>query len=288
MKRDFLFGSPSVKFIIDKSEIKNPLTRLEGINEYITRVERKSKISPDFEFPTVPPNYVPNYGLLYNRYATTDTRKLTSSDDFVVPSESDIITLYEHIDTYEFDGEYLSLLGGGKLKESGVLHWLTPNTDGTNNYNFNMRGSGIRSASAFEGLNEWGSLMTSDDATRIGQPLMHINYNFSYDSASSGAGYDDFFTGYSIRLVRQATPAELLLADATACANYVGNDLKQYTTTKIGTQVWTTSNLAETKFRNGNYIPGFDNGLYTIFTNSEWNNLTSAGVCAFNNNVNLI
>lgn len=304
MKRDFLFGSPSVKFIIDKSEIKNPLTRLGRIDEFFSRVERKTKISPDIVFPTVtvPPNYVPNYGLLYNWYAATDTRKLTSSDDFVVPLANDFHVLLEYSGAIEINDPNMG--HSWNLYDSNVLKFMDigsfwDSNDGTNTTNLSFRGTGVRSVPGQSGIFFGSGFLTSFLARDL-LPSNYTKFMMLYvfggnkillSIVGDTEHYNNVtpvFGGQSIRLVRPATLAELLLADGTACTNYVGNDLKQYATVKIGTQVWTTSNLAESKFRNGNYIPGFDNGVYTIFTNSAWDNLTSAGVCVFNNNVNLI
>ena len=86
-----------------------------------------------------------------------------------------------------------------------------------------------------------------------------------------------FFVGTSVRIVRDASVDEQLLDDGTYLNNYLGNDGKAYRTVKIGTQVWTADNLAETKFRNLTDIPN-------VTDDSEWIASIGAARCAYNNN----
>lgn len=88
-------------------------------------------------------------------------------------------------------------------------------------------------------------------------------------------------TGGSFRLFRLATIQEQLLSDGTPCDPYIGNDGKVYRTIKINDKVWTADNLAETKFRDGSDIPN-------VTDNAEWEALTTAGMCAYNNDINNI
>ena len=78
--------------------------------------------------------FYPEYGLLYNWYAATDSRNISSSDDWVVPTS----TQKDALNTY-LGG---STVSGKKLKESGTEYWNTGNT-GTNEVSFNGRGGGI-------------------------------------------------------------------------------------------------------------------------------------------------
>ena len=80
------------------------------------------------------------------------------------------------------------------------------------------------------------------------------------------------------------------MSDATGrsdgdIAIYTGNDGQVYTAVAINELYWTQQNLIETKFRDGSIIPfhGVDND--ENFTNAEWAALTTAGVCAYNNDL---
>jgi uncharacterized protein (TIGR02145 family) len=59
---------------------------------------------------------------------------------------------YENYNDWRYLQDYLAVDGqggagtavGGKLKESGLAHWATPNLDGTNSSGFTALGAGIR------------------------------------------------------------------------------------------------------------------------------------------------
>lgn len=220
------------------------------------------------------------YGLLYNYYAATDTRKITSSDDWVVPEITDIETLLNYID--EFDvGLQQWPSAGGMLKEEGINHWLTPNTGASNEFNFNLLGSGWRDGVVGDGgfyeINHSSYLHLLDTIT-VNEELLCYTQTFKYNRAyTTPASYSILSDGHFIRLVYTGagTPTE-----------YVGNDLKRYRIVQIGTQWWLADNLAETKYRNGDWITGYDGGVYTPIDNSTWAGLTTGALCAYNNDWN--
>jgi uncharacterized protein (TIGR02145 family) len=74
------------------------------------------------------------YGALYNWY-TAATGKLCPSG-WHIPEKEEWLTL----------GAFLndSVKAGGKLKEAGTAHWLTPNKGADNSSGFSALGSGIR------------------------------------------------------------------------------------------------------------------------------------------------
>jgi|WetSurMetagenome_2_1015567.scaffolds.fasta_scaffold00166_13 uncharacterized protein (TIGR02145 family) len=75
------------------------------------------------------------YGRLYNWYAVTDSRNLCPSG-WHVPSDTEWIELVNYL-----GGESVA---GGKLKEQGTSHWISPNTDATNLSGFTALPAGIR------------------------------------------------------------------------------------------------------------------------------------------------
>ncbi len=93
---------------------------------------------------------VETYGRLYNWFAVNDSRNICPAG--------------WHVAT---DGEWTvltDLLGGeavagGKLKETGTLHWPSPNTGATNEVDFTALGGGYRSNAAtyigFGGIGSW-------------------------------------------------------------------------------------------------------------------------------------
>jgi len=79
------------------------------------------------------------YGRLYNWYSVSDARKLCP-EGWKVPSDNEWQTLVDFL-----GGEYYA---GGKLKETGTSHWLTPNTGATNVYGFTALPAGHRDGAA--------------------------------------------------------------------------------------------------------------------------------------------
>ena len=75
------------------------------------------------------------YGGLYNWYCVNDVRKLCPLY-WHVPSDLEWTTL-----TTFLSGETVA---GGKMKETGTNHWLTPNTGATNESNFTALPGGYR------------------------------------------------------------------------------------------------------------------------------------------------
>jgi uncharacterized protein (TIGR02145 family) len=78
--------------------------------------------------------YKATYGALYNWY-TLNTGKLCPIG-WHVPSDAEWTTL-----TTFLGGENIA---GGKLKEAGTTHWLSPNTDATNETGFTALPGGLR------------------------------------------------------------------------------------------------------------------------------------------------
>ena len=101
------------------------------------------------------------YGALYNFPATQGTgdNSITSSDDWEVPSKANWETLLNSIDTFDEVNNYWPL-AGGKLKETGLLHWSPPNTGAINSVMLNLIGSGLR-YNEFGNFKEEGYYMSS-------------------------------------------------------------------------------------------------------------------------------
>ncbi|MEQ1553656.1 MAG: fibrobacter succinogenes major paralogous domain-containing protein [Ferruginibacter sp.] len=76
------------------------------------------------------------YGKLYNWYAINDTRGLAPYG-WHIPSTFEFTTLYNCL------GGNVALAGGA-LKEKGITHWASPNTNATNFSGFNGFGAGLR------------------------------------------------------------------------------------------------------------------------------------------------
>jgi len=224
----------------------------------------------DITTPVVTP-CTEGYGLLYNWYAATDARKISSSDDWIVPNDSQINALI----TATGGSSQLSV----KLSDN-TFGWSTGITR-TNQYLFNARGAGSRTTySPYNGnfislgARFW---MYSSDFISNSTSALWLTYDntFGYLLGNYPAYYKKT-DGFSIRL---------LYTGVGTPTSYTGNNGKIYRVAHVGTQYWLADNLQENKFRNGDIIPyhGIDNE--NNFTNTEWIALTTAGVCAFANDV---
>lgn len=204
-------------------------------------------------------------GLLYSSCVIDDPRNLTAAN-WHVPTKTELEDLETSLGSFP----------GGELKETGIFpssYWYNPNVGATNSVQFNGRGGGRRlETGVFESLYEFAYFWTSTS------DIFGNNYQgrLSYISTSFTIGTSSRERGNSIRLVSDSTTLT-----HGQIGTYVGNNGQIYRTIAIsgstGTQEWLSSNLAETRFRTGEYIP-------ELRTNDEWSGGTVCGYCAYNNN----
>jgi uncharacterized protein (TIGR02145 family) len=85
------------------------------------------------------------YGALYNYYAVVDNRILCPTG-WHIPTDTEWTTLV----TYLGGGT----LAGGKAKETGILHWNSPNTGATNESGFTVVAAGSRYGNTFYAIGQ--------------------------------------------------------------------------------------------------------------------------------------
>lgn len=194
------------------------------------------------------------YGLLYNWYAATSTDKITSSDDWVVPNNTQWATLSTYL-----GGDAVA---GDKLKKKGISNWISQGVGTTNEVLFSAVGSGIR-ISDFSQIKEYCFFWSTD----ISGPYAYRR-RLIYSSSSFSEDIQNLYLGQSIRLlyVGVGTPTQ-----------YVGNNGYVYIVVQIGSQYWIAQNLRETKWRNGTDIPN-------VTDNTTWIGLTTPAWCVYDNN----
>ncbi len=128
-------------------------------------------------------------GALYNFYAL-DTGKLCPNG-WHVPSDEEWTILTEFI-----GGEHIA---GGKMKETGTSHWLSPNTGATNSSGFTALHSGFRGKKGFIPLSIGTALFWSstafDDADGWTRYLL-------FDSEAIGRNNGGKYHGFSIRCLK--------------------------------------------------------------------------------------
>jgi uncharacterized protein (TIGR02145 family) len=131
------------------------------------------------------------YGKLYNFYVVDDSRYLCPAG-WHVPTNDEWTTLTTYL-----GGENVS---GGKMKETGTGHWLSPNNGATNESGFTALPAGIRGSfvATFNYIGEeadwWSS--TEDDASNAWERFILFN-----DSIVNSHYYDKKL-GLSVRCIK--------------------------------------------------------------------------------------
>jgi uncharacterized protein (TIGR02145 family) len=105
------------------------------------------------------PTYSTTYGRLYNWYAVASTNpKNVCPTGWHVPTDDQLMALQTYL-----GGEAAA---GGKLKETGITHWTTPNTGATNSSGFTALPAGYRNTSGTYGMQtNYGYWWSATEAT---------------------------------------------------------------------------------------------------------------------------
>jgi uncharacterized protein (TIGR02145 family) len=130
------------------------------------------------------------YGLLYNRYAVFDSRNIAPTGWHVASDEEWTIL-----------SDYLGgdSIAGGKLKETGTTHWISPNTGATNETGFTGLPGGFRHKSGdFDDIGRSGSWWTLG-LDNEGHCWERWLYN---DSPEVDRSLDDEALGFSVRCIK--------------------------------------------------------------------------------------
>ena len=143
------------------------------------------------------------YGKLYNWYAVNDPRGL-APQGWHVPNNTEWTNLIDCL-----GGQAVA---GGKMKEAGTTHWLSPNTGASNSSGFLGLPGGYVSANIgipFLGLGnyaEWWSssffVNPSPNQSVAGACFVfYDNTNANLDNPSTGSG-SSLYNGFSVRCVK--------------------------------------------------------------------------------------
>ena len=137
------------------------------------------------------------YGKLYNWYAVNDPRGLAPVG-YHIPSDTEWTTL-----TTFLGGESVA---GGKMKETDLCHWLTPNTDATNSSNFTGLPGGCRYLSntsfIFFEINKYGYWWSSTvNGSNPGFPNVFYR-RLNYNNATAGRNNISKASGFSVRCIK--------------------------------------------------------------------------------------
>ena len=131
------------------------------------------------------------YGKLYNWYAINDPHGLAPKG-FHIPTDEEWLKLIKFIDT-NFNEV------GGKLKESGIDHWSSPNKGATNESCFSGLPGGFRSHLGwFNSLRATGQWWSNTEGKMMGAWTLSLGYDVSKIYRDTLA----FRTGLSVRCVK--------------------------------------------------------------------------------------
>lgn len=137
------------------------------------------------------------YGHLYNWYAVNDSRN-------IAPTGWHVPTLDEWKTLVNFCGG--TNAAGGKLKEAGTFHWMSPNSDATNETGFTALPGGLRTVDntlifisfTYFGLaGEWWS--SSKPLSSNGPSAYSLRI---YDDGNIDLSYPPTFCGLSVRCIK--------------------------------------------------------------------------------------
>lgn len=134
--------------------------------------------------------YAATYGRLYNGYAVNDSRGL-APEGWHVATEND----WTLLDNCAGGGQ----TSGGKLKEAGTVHWLSPNTGATNSTGFTALPGGLRYYDGgFSNITRYGHFWTSTAWIQNRYYMHALGYDYEY---LFGIDRTQNY-GYSVRCVK--------------------------------------------------------------------------------------
>ena len=129
------------------------------------------------------------YGALYNGY-TVSTGKLCPTG-WHAPSKDEIL------DMISVQGD--STLAGGKLKEAGFEHWITPNMGADNSSGFKALGAGVRYfEGSFSSITSFTAMWTE---TEIG-PVDEWYFGLYFNDAAVTLNHRSKRHGFSVRCIK--------------------------------------------------------------------------------------
>ncbi len=147
------------------------------------------------------PSNVAMYGRLYNWYVVNDSRGLPP-EGWHVPSDAEWKQLEMYLGMSQEEADGFGLRGtdeGGKLKEAGTAHWMSPNAGATNESGFSALPSGYRWLNGnFEGMGNLAYFWSSTEQWSGHSYYRGLRYDYSsvdrYNYNTQG--------GFSVRCVR--------------------------------------------------------------------------------------
>lgn len=139
--------------------------------------------------------YAATYGRLYNWYAVADTRGLCPTGSHV-PLNGEWNTLTNYLGDLS--------VAGGKMKDTGTIHWRTPNSGATNSSGFTGLPGGSRGSDGiFINVTNMGIWWSSSEFIPTSGPITNAWYRSVYYSNGNAAKDNIYKThGFAVRCLR--------------------------------------------------------------------------------------
>ena len=235
-------------------------------------------------------------GAIYNWFVVTDARKITSSDVWNVTTLAQWEGLRAYIAANGWNYDGTTDAGTNETNKQGKAvavfagwdsDFISGSVGNTGSYEENRNIIGLSAkpvglrynSGNYANKNKQIFIWCSDDLGGIYAAKADVNYDSSRLGTSSV-----FFkqNGISVRLVADATG----VPDGTL-TKYTGNNNIEYSAIAINGLYWLTENINETNYRNGDWIHGFDEGVYTPISNAAWAALETEAMCYYDDDETL-
>jgi uncharacterized protein (TIGR02145 family) len=205
------------------------------------------------------PNQVGGYGYLYNWYAVNTVNFAPSG--WHVPTRAEMDTLATFLGG--------NTVAGGKLKETGIIHFNSPNIDATDDYSYSaLPGGGRDTYGNFVAIREYGIYWENQASSSVNA---YCN-NIRRQDALLQRYINPKNNGQSVRLIKD---------DSTNPGTLTDYDNNVYDTININGQIWITQNWKCTRLNNGT-------ALTKITDKATWETRITEAYCSYNNNDNYV
>ena len=141
-------------------------------------------------------------GNIYGRLYTWDAALTACPSGWSLPSDDEWKTMEMALGMSQSEADDTGYRGtdeGGKMKETGTIHWNSPNTGATNTSGFTaLPGGGRGSSGSFDSLGSYGGWWSSgeDSGTLAWGRSLH------YGDGRVGRGYGGKTGGFSVRCLK--------------------------------------------------------------------------------------
>jgi uncharacterized protein (TIGR02145 family) len=147
------------------------------------------------------------YGGLYQwneamQYVTIEGAKGICPTGWYLPTDEEWHTMILSLDASAVLGNVESSSAGGKMKETGTTHWISPNTGATNSSGFTALPGGYHGYSDGGHFSNMGLLTLFWSSSEMDSDFAWERYLAGYGNAAVYRAGDDKKHGFSVRCLR--------------------------------------------------------------------------------------